>query len=133
MCFFAEIFELVPLSQALVILGMDHYMRALAEEYPPANRHERACRSDLRILRGRECEPLRQQPAVRETRRRAEPLARRMSSSLSLSSSFSLPLSQESRGEYGVPRERIAWPVWQRHSTPGGPGVVQQWRQPCAM
>jgi hypothetical protein len=34
MCFFAEIFELVPLSQALVVLGMDHFMRALAEEYP---------------------------------------------------------------------------------------------------
>ncbi len=34
MCFFAEIFELVPLSQALVILGMDHFIRALAEEYP---------------------------------------------------------------------------------------------------
>jgi transcriptional regulator with XRE-family HTH domain len=33
MCFFAEIFELVPLSQALVILGMNHFMRALAEEY----------------------------------------------------------------------------------------------------
>ncbi len=33
MCFFAEIFELVPLSQAFVILGMDHFMRALAEEY----------------------------------------------------------------------------------------------------
>src|SRR5258708_423986 len=33
MCFFAEIFELVPLSQALVILGMDRFMRALAEEY----------------------------------------------------------------------------------------------------
>jgi hypothetical protein len=33
MCFFAEIFEPVPLSQALVILGMDHFMRSLTEEY----------------------------------------------------------------------------------------------------
>src|SRR5712692_9062520 len=45
------------------------------------------------MLRGRECEPLRHQHAVREARRRAEPLARRMSSHLSLSSSFSLFLS----------------------------------------
>ena len=35
--------------------------------------------------------------------------------------------------EYGVPLERIAWPVWQRHSTPGEPGVGQRSRQPCAM
>ena len=33
MCFFAEIFELVPLSQALLILGMDYFMRSLPEEY----------------------------------------------------------------------------------------------------
>ena len=46
---------------------------------------------------------------------------------------LSLPLSQESRREYGVPRERSAWPGWQRHSTPGEPGVGQRSRQPCAM
>src|SRR6266581_2767551 len=45
----------------------------------------------------------------------------------------SLPVTQEPRREYGVPRERSAWPVRQRHSTPGEPAVVQRWRQPCAM
>src|SRR6266567_620273 len=46
---------------------------------------------------------------------------------------LALPGTQELRREDGVPRERSLWPGWQRHSTPGEPGVVQQWRQPCAM
>src|SRR6266446_3476353 len=53
------------------------------------------------MLRGRECEPLRHQHAVREARRRAEPLARRMSSHLSLSSSFSLFLSLYRKSRQG--------------------------------
>src|SRR2546422_1692662 len=42
---------------------------------------------------------------------------------------LALPETQEPRREDGVPRERSAWPGWQRHSTPGEPGVVQRWRQ----
>src|SRR5207247_9531557 len=45
----------------------------------------------------------------------------------------SLPVTQEPRREYGLPRERSAWPVRQRHSTPGEPAVVQRSRQPCVM
>src|SRR5947209_6030409 len=54
------------------------------------------------MLRGRECAPLRHQHAVREARRRARPLARRMSSPLSLSYLFPhflfLSLYRKSRG-----------------------------------
>src|SRR5437763_17172453 len=54
------------------------------------------------MLRGRECAPLRHQHAAREARRRARPLARRMSSPLSLSYLFPhflfLSLYRKSRG-----------------------------------
>src|SRR5712691_11345317 len=46
---------------------------------------------------------------------------------------LALPETQELRREDGVPQERSAWPGWQRHSTPGEPGVVRLSRQPCAM